>query len=294
MVNAIKDLTQRIIEYPGDRSESDWLDTFEFLRSSLGSTLGTEAQLGCYCISDFPGHGCAGGGAGVRGGDALYGIDSDCWEGRLCWSGNRGSHGYASAFIFPFLHGSAVQPRGRLADLGSNAEVDHFLLYHFENGRVVGSGWQCGDGPGEWSCVSVPGTVYVRDLTVTPTADTIEAGAPLAVDIQIEGFSRVVTKSGARGPFRISLIHANRNRERTNLVPWTSRPPKPGSTHVQTLSDCSFPTPEPVRIRLDSFNIRGGWSPGRYHLSLRVQNSHNPTHWAWSCDISGPFKLTIV
>jgi hypothetical protein len=83
-------LQQLIREYPGDRSESEWLDTLESLRCSLSESLCTHAQLGCYWINDFSGHASAGGCARVRGRTPIPGIDSDYWEGILGWSGNRG------------------------------------------------------------------------------------------------------------------------------------------------------------------------------------------------------------
>ncbi|MCR9117061.1 MAG: hypothetical protein NXI22_08985, partial [bacterium] len=86
----------------------------------------------------------------------MPGVQSDSWEGVLCWSGNRGEIAHASALIFPFLDGSAVQPEGRIVDLGPSAEVERLLLYRFLNGSFVDSGWHWGDVPGEWAHVTVP------------------------------------------------------------------------------------------------------------------------------------------
>jgi len=264
----VREAGERICEYPGDRSETDWLDTFEFLRSCLSDALSTEVHLGCYWINDFPGYASAGGCARVRGRDSVPGIESDNWEGVLCWSGNRGERGYSSALIFPFLNGSAVMRRGRIADLGSDAEVDEFISYRFCDGKFIDSGWGFADGPGEWAHVTVPGTVYFQRLKAIPPSAAITADSPITVSLQIPQLSFVRTNPGHKSPSRISLVHVNRNRESTNLVPWTSRPPQSGSKDVQSLAECSFPLPDIVRVRLDSFRIRGGWTPGKYHISV--------------------------
>ena len=82
-MNPIKNLTERICQYPGDRKEADWLDTFEFLRRSLANSLANDVQLGSYFIDDFKGCASAGGAARVRGRGPLLGINADSWEGIL-------------------------------------------------------------------------------------------------------------------------------------------------------------------------------------------------------------------
>lgn len=293
MVATTNEIAKRIAAFPGDQTENEWLSAFEFLRATLSDSLATHAHLGCYCIDDFPGYANAGGGARIRAGTPVPGIESDSWEGVLCWSGDRGASAHASALIFPFLGGSVVQPEGRIADLGPNAEVERLLLYRFQNGSFVASGWHWGHGPGEWAHVTVPGTIYYRDFAVGLPDETIESGAPINVDLTIPELPTVRLTPDSKA--RISLIHVNRNREGTNLAPWTANPPT-DSRHAQSLSAASFPQSDLLRIRLDRFNIRGGWVPGKYHLSLRIQNFHKPTEtdWAWSSSISGPFNLTIV
>ena len=301
MAATTNELSQRISAFPGDQTESQWLRIFEFLRATLSESLSTHARLGCYFVNDFPGHASASGNARIRAATPFPGIESDSWEGVLCWSGNRGARAHASVLICPFLDGSAVQPEGRLADLGPNAEVDRFLIYRFQGGSFVDSGWQIGDGPGEWAHVTVPDSIYHRKLVVTLPAETVEFGAPIYVDLAIPELPAVRSSSkhvssktpSSKAQTRVSLIHVNRNREGSNLSPWTANPPI-HTRHAQSLSDASFPSSTVMRIRLDRFNIRGGWAPGKYHLSLRAQNFHKPTHWAWSSTISRPLKLTIV
>lgn len=291
MVATSNELTRRIGMFPGDQTESEWLNAFSFLRSALSQALTTHAHIGCYYIDDFPRHAGAAGYSRIRAGTPVPGIDSDSWEGVLCWSGNRDSRAYASALIIPFHNDSAVQPQGRIADLGADAEVNKFLLYRFEDGVFKYSGWQCCDGPGEWAHVTVPGTLFCRDLTVDLRATMIESNMPIYVDLTIPDLQAVRSNSDTKA--RISLIHVNRDRESTNLSPWTANPPT-DTRNSQSLSTASFPTSNVMRIRLDAFNIRGGWIAGKYHLSLRVQNFHKPTDWAWSSAISKPIKLEIV
>ena len=290
MVTKSNDTAERIAAFPGGQSENEWLNAFEYLRSALSDSLETHAYLGCYCIDDFPGYANAGGGARIRAGTGVPGVASDSWEAVLCWSGNRGKRARASALIFPFLNGSAVQPDGRIDDLGPNAEVEQFLLYRFQNGSFIDSGWHCADGPGEWAHVTVPDTIYNRDLAVSLPAEAIGQGS-INVDLTIPELPKIRSRLGAEA--RISLIHVNRNREGTNLVPWTANPPT-NLRHTQSLTSGSSSSTDRLRIRLDKFNIRGGWIPGKYHLSLRVQNCHKPTDWAWSSAISSSFELTIV
>lgn len=284
-------LADRMTTFPGDQSESDWLSGLEYLRSALNRTLAAHSLLGGYYIDDFPNHASAGGHIRIRAGSPVPGIDSDSWEGVLCWSGNRGSHAHSSALIFPFLDRSPMQPQGRLDDMGSGVEVDHFLLYRFEGGRFLDGGWHRGDGPGEWAHVSGPDDIYCRELEVNLLAKTFESYSPIYVDITIPELQNVLSNPDAMA--RISLIHVNRNREHTNLTPWTANLPR-SATDTQNLFDASFPADTVMRIRLDTFRIRGGWKTGTYYLSLRVQNFHSPTNWSWSSSISRPIKLKIV
>ena len=127
-------LPEMIYNFPGDRSEASWVDAIEYLRLSLSGSFKTNVQVGCYWIADFPGHMSAGCVARIRGREPLAGVASDSWEGLLGWSGHRGKTGNAYVLIFPFLSGSVVQQRGRLIDMGPDAEADELLAYRFENG----------------------------------------------------------------------------------------------------------------------------------------------------------------
>ena len=283
------DLSQLICEFPGDRTEADWLTVFEHLRRSLAESLDSDVQLGSYTIDDFKTYSSSGGCARVRGRSKVPGTLSDSWEGILCWSGNRGKAGHAAASIFPFLNGSVIQANGRLEDLGQAAETNQQLEFKFENGQFAKSGWVFEDGPGEWASVSRPGSVYLQDLSIVCQNSDCVYDQPIEIELNIPHFSPDLETPKAR----ISLIHVNRNRERTNLVPWTSQPPKSNSRYTLSSEQCSQISKSKTRFSLNQFPIRGGWTPGRYYLSVRVQNFHDPKHWAWTSFISEPIRITI-
>ncbi len=291
MAEKISDMPDRIKAFPGDQSEIEWLNAFEYLRDTLSRSLSSHVHLGCYYIDDIPTAKSAGGCSRVRASSPLPGIESDSWEAVLCWSGNRGSRGHAGAYIFPFLDGSPVQPDGRIADLGPGAEVEAGRYYDFQNGVFVDAGWQWGEGPGEWARVTGPGTVYFSEVEVTLPSSPVRAGSPIYAGLSIKDLVEYWANPNPNS--RITLIHANRNREGSNLSPWTARPATK-MQHALDPKEILFRSPQELRIRLDAFNIRGGWVPGKYHLSLRLQNFHQPNHWAWSSQISEPFKLTVV
>lgn len=277
-------------EFPGDRTESEWLDAFELLRNCLSDSLQTHVHLGPYTIDDFAGHAGAGGAARIRGKSPLPSVDCECdyWEGILCWSGSRGKSGSASAFVFPFRDGSVVQRRGRLADLEPGTETDELLSYRLAEGRFVCDGWIYE--PDGWAEVAQPGSVYLQKLQLAEGVRTFVAGEPIMVDLCLP---KPATASHCRTA-RASLVHVNRGRKSTNLAPWTARPPKPQARGALPISHQWLTTPSMLRLRLDEFSIRGGWRPGRYHLAVRIQNLHDPQDWSWSSDISGPVQISIV
>jgi len=130
--------------------------------------------------------------------------------------------------------------------------------------------------------------------------------APIHVDIDASAASGRVNASRShladikdyRGSLRpsvprISLIHVNRNREGTNLVPWTAHPPRPNSQDVLTIDGLRQISHDTLRIDLRSFRVRDGWTPGKYHVSLRAQNFHRPNDRCWSSEISAPQNFEV-
>lgn len=286
------DFHQILREFERNRSESLWLDMFECLRASLSRTLGKEVQLGRYWISDFPGHASAGGAFNFRCRAGIPDMESDGLEGVLSWSCNRGERGDAGAWVVPFLRNSAVQPLGRLSDLGPGCEVEQVFSYSFHDGRFEQGGWEHGH-PGEWAYITEPGDFYDCHLSPSFKKNDFAEGEEIVMKLRLDDLSSIKANQNLGSTPRISLIHVNRDRERSNLVPWTSRPPKENSGHVQTISDCENREPGVLLCRLDRFNIRGAWKPGKYHLSVRVQNFHEAGNWSWSSQISKPIKLRI-
>jgi hypothetical protein len=272
-----------------EQTEAVWLECFELLRRSLSESLKTEVQIGCYWIDESDGNSGAGGTARIRGRAPLEGIESDSWEGILSWSGYRERKTRAVASIFPFLKGSVVQQRGRLADLGPDAETEELLDYPFENGRFVRPRWLYGDGPGEWAGVVAPGNVYWQNLTLVDGPQVFQAGEPITIRLRLSKHE-VFCRERAR----VSLVHVNRGREHTNLVPWTAQPPKTNSQHVQSIAYADMSGSDTVVIHLNRFAIRGGWIPGRYHLTVRIQNLRDPKGWTYTADISHPIQITVV
>lgn len=263
-----------------------WLDTLDLLVARLADATASHLHLGTYWCSDEPGHSTASMSGRVRSRTPLIGTDSDYWEGAVCYTG--GSEGaYADAFLFPFRDGSPVVSSGKLAN---NAELDQFRWWQLAGGRFVDRGWDHPDGPGEWGWVKKPGDEYRRYVNVQMESATYHAGEPIIVGLSNIGFTngqRPTPGSSAR----ISLIHANRDKENTNLFPWGGHPPRPNSSYALSIMDLAFQEAR-LQVDLSRFRIRGGWIPGQYHLSIRVQNGRSP-HWTYSSDISPPFKITV-
>lgn len=283
-------MEERIYLYPGGQTEPQWLAGFEYLRSCLSDAFATHAFLGGYWIEDFTGDASSGGSALLRASTPVPNIESDSWEAVVCWSGTRGKRARATAYVFPFLRGSAVQPSGRIADQGPDAEVNQVLVYQYEDGAFVYSGWHWEDGPGEWAHVAEPNSVYRFDLAIAAPTSPIEFGTPIYVALTNISLQPHEFPKDAR----ISLVHANRNRVRTNLVPWTANPPSNTSRTIPLPANTVSDAANGISVRLDDLSIRGGWIPGRYHLTLRLQNCHLADHWSWSCELSKPFKVTVV
>ena len=273
---------------PRGRSESDWLDTLDFLVTALAEATSTYPHVGAYWCNDFPGHQSVSIIARVRSRNPLPGVESDYWEAALCFTGD-GDRSYSDAFVFPFLAGRPVTGKGILE---LDAELDEFRRWQFVEGQFVERGWEHPDGPGEWAWIKKIGDEYPESLVVTLDAKEYRQGRPVSVSLTARDMpgSHLLQKQSAA---RISLIHANRNRENTNLYPWGNRPLRPGSRYVISVQDVELKG-STIQFDLTQFNIRGGWIPGRYHLALRVQNCRSPEDWSFSSDISEPFTLTIL
>lgn len=282
-----QDIASQIHADPRGRSEDAWLDTLDFLAGRLGEATSAHLHIGTYWCSDEIGHSFASIISRVRARCPLPGTDSDYWEGALCYTGsNEGAH--ADAYLFPFRNGCPVVSRGFLA---ADAELDEFRWWQLDEGRFVDRGWSYPDGPGEWGWVKKPGDEYWQSVNVRTAPGGYQSGVPIFV-----GLSNIVLPTDHRArqqsSARISIIHANRDRENTNLYPWGVRPPRRKSQYALPITEISFQGTE-LQVDLSRFGIRGGWIPGQYHVAIRVQNCRNPGDWSYSSDISAPFRITV-
>lgn len=273
---------------PRGATESAWIDRLEFLLRSLADATSSYLQVGTYWCDDFPGHQTASITTRVRSRDKLPGVESDYWDAAVCYTGGH-DRSYADAYIFPFDSGIRMGGSGPLPPGSPERDLEEFRWYQFEQVNFVDRGWAFPDGPGEWSWVESPGVEYWERLQAKPTSLVFAEGKPIT--IEVSGLTRSRWQdSGATG--RLSLIHVNRGRERSNLHPRGEHIPRNESSDTVRLTDLNRHG-STVLLDLAKFNIRGGWTPGRYHVAIRAQNCRDPNEWRFSADISQPIKFQI-
>lgn len=289
-----RNVADRILDDPRGRSEAEWLDVLDYLVSRLSDATGACLEIGRYWIDD------TGASASIcvciRAKAPLPGVDSDCWEAVACLSGQaRGA--WADAYAFPFLRGSAVTAEGRIADLGPDVEFEDPWTYRFAAGEFQSQGWWPADGPGEWAGIKAPGDEYMLCIDCRPVSTEFSEGEPIYVDLRPAACAPPHTDlrvgHGASNSPRISLVYVERNREGANLVPWGSRPARSNSQHAETIDRITESSHGTLRLDLSAFQIRGGWIPSKYHVSVRVQNFHEPDSWSWTSEVSVPLEFTI-
>jgi hypothetical protein len=285
---AANSIAKSILSDPRNRSEAEWLDTLDYLVDVLAASTACHLHLGAYWCSDEPVCRSASIGSRVRSRSPLPGVRSDYWEAALCYTGNA-ERAFADAYVFPYREGRLVSSAGRLPE---GEEVEEFRRWQFVDGRFVDKGWQYPDGPGEWSWVKEPGDEYPEEIHVTPEGAVFQAGESAVVHLSGLQIPRSLASLKMQNP-RISLVHVNRDQEGSNLSPWTARPPRPMSHDTVSLHDARIENEE-IQVDLTKFRVRGGWIPGRYYASIRVQNLHDPEETKCSARISSPFQFTIV
>ncbi|MDB4778356.1 hypothetical protein OAG68_02755, partial [bacterium] len=177
----------------------------------------------------------------------------------------------------------------------SAKDEEEFWWFSLVDGHFENNGWSYPDGPGEWSWVERPGDEYQQTIKCELEISLLNEGSPIYVNVMAPAISDSEKhRQRARTSVpRISLIHANRNREHANLSPWTARPPRPNCQDTRTLDDVRVFDRDTIRMDLSKLRIRGGWIPGKYHVSLRLQNFHKPDSQSWSSEISAPFQFQI-
>lgn len=276
-----------LLRDPRGRSESEWLDTLDFLVNSLSTATSCHLHLGTYWCTDNAGAPTASIIGRVRSRHRLPGVKSDYWEAAICYTGGS-DRTYADAYLFPYLEDRPVTRNGRLAP---DAELDELRHWKFSDGEFNDRGWTFPDGPGEWGWIERPGDEYQQTLAVTLARSNFGYGEPILATIR-----NVVVPTAHRDLLgstgRISLIHANRNKENTNLYPWGTRPSRPTCRYAIPIQQ-ALVQDSSILVDLTRFRIRGGWTPGNYHVALRVQNCRDKNDWTYSSDISLPFKLIV-
>jgi hypothetical protein len=278
------DVANQILNDPQDLSESEGLDVLEYLVAKLAEATSAHLELGRYWMGDSSLI------ARVRSKQPLKGVESDCWDASVCLSGNsRG--GWSDVYILSYLQGVRQTRSGPLNELSLH-HADDVYWFQFKDGMFHDKGWLAA-GNGEWEWVKQPGDEYQHLAECGMTEKAITQGLPITVYLKIlwtsftDDFNELVHSSD----LRVSLIHVTRGRESTNLVPWSIRPPRAKSKQALTNNDVDLLGNDTLRIDLRKFRIRGGWIPGKYRVSIRVQNMED--RWNWSSEISAPIKFEI-
>jgi len=276
-----------ILSDPRGRTEANWLNTLDYLVNLLGESTNCRLHLGTYWCSDDPSAKSASIVGRVRSRDNLPDTSVDYWEAAICYTRNA-DRAYSTAYAFPFKEGRPLASRGRLP---VNGELDEFRFWQLSEGKFIDRGWGCPDGPGEWGWIEKPGDEYWQTVDVQLTSNKFVYGKPIMASltgVTIPNSHREFQNSQGR----ISLIHANRNKENTNLYPWGARPARQSCTYSIPIQKTDV-TNNAIQIDLTHFRIRGGWVPGDYYVSIRVQNCRDGSDWTYSSDISKPFILTV-
>jgi hypothetical protein len=271
------DVADQILNDPQDRSESEWLDVLEYLVAKLAEATSVHLELGRYWINDSSLT------VRVRSKQPLQGVESDCWDAAVCFSGN-GRGAWSDVYVLPYLQGV----RNEL----SLRHADDVFWFQFKDGTFHGKGWLAA-GNGEWEWVTQPGDEYQQLVECRITNTAIIQGLPVIIDLKIlnTSFKDECRELRHTSHLRVSLVHVTRGHESTNLVPWSIRPPRAKSNQILSNNDVDLKENNTLRIDLRRFRIRGGWIPGKYRVSIRVQNMEEG--WNWSSEISSSFRFEI-
>lgn len=285
---------ERLVEQARAKGTEDaWLAALKFLVDRLAAATGGSVDIGRYWIDED--HQSVSISVRVRAKQPFPGVASDYWEGVIALTGED-SFVWSDAYIFPFLENSVVTSRGRLADAAATAETDEFRHLQFETDQWRQRGWSSPDGPGEWAWVVNPGDEFSCDLDCRFEKPVFAPGEPLLVKASFEKLrARMTADQGKKqaGPVRLSLIHVNRGHQAANLAPWGKYPPPANGARVVRFERPASVFQNPVTVDLRSWKIRGGWTPGKYHLSIRAQIAAGECGH-WSSVISNPLKFQIA
>lgn len=279
-------LTRLALSDPRGRSEAEWLDVLEMLLRRLEETLGSRVEVGFYWFEHGPrwrDFGCAGLVAKIRAEGALLATGGDGWEATLCMTGDESGCG-VDVMAFPFLEGSLLTRRGRLADLVERWEVEEFWVTFTERGWDV-RGWKPGEGPGEWDCIRAPGDMFRCVLRGRTSEASPQLGAPPLIRIE-HARGDDVPLGGSAG---FSLHRLRRDGQ--EIV----SPQHPSSSDLDGRRDLRISATSetlPTTFALGPLRIPGGWIPGRYRAEVRLTYTSKPG--VHESDVSTPFEFEVT
>ena len=289
-----ENVADQIENGPGGRTESDWLDTLDYLVDRLSKATSCYLEVGRYWSWDQTTRQSSGICVRVRSKQPFPFVESDYWEAAICLTGDS-EKGWSDVFAFPYLKENRVSSEGVVSS-SSDVDLEEFWWFNFSHRHFHSKGWSFPEGPGEWSWVKKPGDEFQTNVECTPVSNCVDSQNPIPVSIAHSGIRLLKSASSQKRDvtFRLSLVHVNRDRENTNLTPWNVRPPRANSLDVIFLDAQSLSGEGTDNLDISRFRIRGGWKPGKYHASIRVQVSSTGEENNWESEISSPFKFHIA
>ncbi|MEZ4295449.1 MAG: hypothetical protein R3B70_10780 [Polyangiaceae bacterium] len=270
---------------PRGRSHEEWLDVLESLVGKLSEFSGAPIEVGPYWL-DFGGPAVSAAlGARVRAQRPFPGVASDSWEAALCITGGDG-RAHVDVMAFPFLEGSVVTGRGRLADLPDGAEVEE-LWVSYGQGTWQLRGFRSPDGAGEWDHVRGPGAAFFRRLLCRTTKSAFRPGEGILVRLDHPDFAELAEME-SRGAGMVSIHKLWRDRQEIVRPPAAAPLPRAMSSGTGLFVE----TTPGALADLRELALAGGWGQGWYAVELRVDYSRGAG--SSDSDISGPFEFEIA
>jgi len=283
-------------EVPRGRSEDEWLVILGSLIRRLDDAIGGYVIVGEYYISGKGDDANVSLVAYLRSRDPLPWVPSDSWEGPISIDGDR--MGTSSQVLASLFLGDAwVTCDGPVVEPPQEPMYDDRWALDFTEAGWRSFGWVVLEGDPE-PVVTKPGDNYPQSLACVPLSTSFSVGSPVLIEVDLTGYplrSTSPVDDPDLGVARFSLISVNRDREGGNLVPWSKSPPKSRSPRVQRVRGVVGQRRKMASLDLTPWKIHGGWRPGKYRVSLRLQYRHpEDRSWDWLSEISPPIEFQIV
>jgi hypothetical protein len=251
------ELAALVPQSPAGRDERTWLLVKDYLLRRLRELVPGEVRFGCYWIfgrTDGGGSLCS----RIRCRTRLPFVpESDAWEASFCTSGDK-MRSWTDIDVFPFRYGRNVRPGGTFWNL------------RFVDDKWSSHGWLCPDGPGEWEWVKRTGDCYHFPYNV---CEVIRRGSlrrpPIVAVRPVNWFDNKYMTTPA-GTVRVSLHDVRRKGEPGELSGETVLSLLDPERPAITVPMRTTPRILSGELALDRLPIRGGWTPGKYEVSLRV------------------------